>query len=380
MKDPSATVAWLIGAAPAEVGELVRGLGARIVAAGVPVDRMNLSLMMRHPQVASRIAIWTPTSFELRVPPRSVLGEGRFLDSPIATVMAGADAVRCRLVGPDARLDYPICRELAAEGFTDYTARALRCSDGGREVMTAATRADGGFAAAQLEHLDALLPALALRVELASAHLATRSLLEVYLGPNAAARVLAGEFVRGSGTPIRAVVWTCDLRGFTALSDRRPPLEVTRLLDAYFERVVAAVTRHGGEVLKFIGDALLAVFPAGDDPAPACARGVAAAREAVAAIAAMDATSDEALAIGVALHLGEVFYGNIGGADRLDFTVIGASVNEVCRLESLCKRLGVAIVMSAEVREHLADRDPVDLGEHALPGVRRAPRVFGLPG
>lgn len=292
-------------------------------------------------------------------------------------LLAGGGPIRRRLAGPAAQLDYPVCRELAAEGFTDYVARGLGFSDGRKGPMTMATRCPDGFSDEQLASLEPVWPALALRLELASAYIATSSLLEVYLGQNAARRVLAGEFVRGSGTSLRAAVWTCDLRDFTGLSDRLPPLEVTGLLDAYFERVVDAVTRHGGEVLKFIGDAILAVFPADEDPGPACARALAAARLAVASIEQTNAARAERLVIGVALHLGEVFYGNIGGSGRLDFTVIGAAVNEACRLEALCKSLGAPIILSAAFREHLADADLVDLGEHPLRGVRRPQRVFG---
>lgn len=375
---PSEILHWLLGPAPTDVGELVRGFAERLVAAQIPIDRLNLSLGLMHPEVLSRIAIWTPQGCVVRVNTRRALNESRFLDSPVAVILAGGGPIRRRLAGPTAQLDYPVCSELAADGFTDYSARGLRFSDGRQAPVTMATRAPDGFSDQQLASLDAVWPALALRIELASAHIATRSLLEVYLGQNAARRVLAGEFVRGSGTPLRAAVWTCDLRDFTGLSDRLPPLEVTRLLDAYFERVVDAVTQHGGEVLKFIGDAILAVFPADEDPGPACARALAAARQAVAALAQANLGRAEQLIIGVALHLGEVFYGNIGGSGRLDFTVIGAAVNEVCRLEALCKSLGTPIILSAALREHLADADLLDLGEHPLRGVRLPQRVFGV--
>lgn len=368
---------WLLTAAPTDVGPLVSGFAERLVAAKIPVDRLNLSLGLMHPEVLSRVAIWTPEGCVVRINPRIALTQGRFLDSPVAVILAGGGPIRRRLVGPTAQFDYPVCRELAAEGFTDYAARGLRFSDGRHGPLTLATRCPEGFTDEQLASLDALCPALALRLELVSAHITTRSLLEVYLGANAARRVLAGEFLRGSGTSLRAAVWTCDLRGFTGLSDRLPALEVTRLLDAYFERVVDAVTRHGGEVLKFIGDAILAVFPADEDPGPACARALAAARLAVTSIEQSNASRSEPLAIGVALHLGEVFYGNIGGSGRLDFTVIGAAVNEVCRLEPLCKTLGAPIILSELFRDHLADDDLVDLGEHPLRGVRRPQRVFG---
>jgi adenylate cyclase len=191
--------------------------------------------------------------------------------------------------------------------------------------------------------------------------------------------VLAGEFQRGSGTAIRAAIWTCDLRGFTTLSDRRPPTEVTVILDAYFECVVAPIQAARGEVLKFIGDAVLAIFPvADDDPADACARALQAGREVLLGLARLNEERGLELAIGVGLHLGDVFYGNVGGTQRLDFTVIGAAVNEVCRIESLCKVLGTPLIMSAVFRAQVEGGDIIDLGEHTLHGVVTPARLFGL--
>ena len=312
------------------------------------------------------------------------LSTAAFQVSPAAVVVEQGRHVRQRLAGPETALDYPISRDLAAAGGTDYAAWALTFSQGQRTIFSIATRAAGGFTDEALALVEGALPAIAARMELAAVYAARRTLLEVYLGPNAAHRVLAGEFRRGSGTAIHAAVWTCDLRGFTELSDRVAAADVTAVLDGYFERVVGPIRRHGGEVLKFIGDAVLAIFPveaagAGDP----CRRALAAAKEALAAMDAWNAGQPMSLEVGVALHLGEVFYGNIGGPDRLDFTVIGAVVNEACRLEPLCKTLGARVVMSAAFVEQLGP-DPVgaiaDLGAHPLRGVGAPMRVFGLRG
>lgn len=226
--------------------------------------------------------------------------------------------------------------------------------------MAFATARAGGFTDTQLAELTGLVPLLGLHAQLAMAHIATRSLLEVYLGANAAKQVLAGQFRRGTGTALSAAVFFCDLRGFTKLGDSLPPKELVALLDGYFEAIAGPIEANGGEILKMIGDAALAVFPANR-----CADALAAAEGALAAISTLPP-----LKIGVALHLGEVVYGNIGGRRRLDFTVIGATVNEVCRVESLCKELGAPLLMTQAFVDALGGAaTTVELGAHPLRGV-----------
>ena len=371
---------WILAVAAPDVGTFFDVLARHLQQLGLPLWRMGTGLSTMHPEVGVLSVFWTSeTGSSVRQNPRSLYATSFFRASPMfAIVEQGVDEIRRRLQGPDARLDFPICRELAEQGATEYLVWAVTLSDGRRTGLTFTTRDPLGFDDRRLDPVRDSLPAIAARIELYQAQFATRSLLQVYLGANAARRVLAGEFLRGSGTSIRAAIWYCDLRGFTELSDRRPPLEVTATLDAYFERVVRPITATGGEILKFIGDAVLAIFPVADDEAAACRRALNAAREAIASIAEENHPRPTALAIGVALHVGDVFYGNVGGADRLDFTVIGAPVNEVCRLESLCKALGVALLMTSAFRAHLADDDLVDLGEHTLRGVSTPTRVFGV--
>ncbi|MBZ5712389.1 adenylate/guanylate cyclase domain-containing protein [Nannocystis pusilla] len=371
---------WILTVPAADVGAFLDALARRAQQFGLPLWRMSTGLATMHPEVGVLSVFWTadagPT---VRHNPRSALTTPFFLSSPMHALMErGVDEIRCRLSGPDAQLEYPICRELAEQGGTAYLAWALTFSDGRRTGLTLATRAPDGFADEPLAQLRACLPALAVRLELFQAQFATRSLLQVYLGDNAARRVLSGEFLRGSGTSIRAAIWICDLRGFTGLSDRRPPVEVVAALDAYFERVVEPIAAAGGEVLKFIGDAVLAIFPSAGDEADACRRALTAARGAVAGLAKWNAGRPDPLAMGVALHVGDVFYGNIGGPDRLDFTVIGGPVNEVCRLEPLCKTLDAVILMTAAFRARVDGDDLVDLGEHTLRGVGTPTRVFGV--
>jgi adenylate cyclase len=282
----------------------------------------------------------------------------------------------------DGALPYPICDDLRAEGGTDYLAVALPYTDGEMGYVSWATRAPGGFSDEQVAALMALAPELALRVEVASAYHATQALLQVYLGRNAGDRVARGAFRRGGGERIEAAIWFCDLRGFASLCDERSPEEVVSLLDAYFEHVAGAVMAEGGEVLKLIGDALLAIFPVAGDAPAACRRALAAAERALGALADLNVARAErgepTLAMGVGLHLGEVMYGNVGARDRLDFTVISSSVNEAARLESLCKPLATPLVLSDRFAAAAGPEGLVDLGLQALKGVRAPMRVFTL--
>lgn len=210
---------------------------------------------------------------------------------------------------------------------------------------------------------------------------AQASLLSTYLGGNAAKRVLAGAFQRGRGEKIEAVIWSCDLRGFTSRADQQPVDEVLRDLDEYFAVVTEPIHVAGGEVLKFVGDAILAVFPFEVLGGSACRAAFGAAKRAVAAgrerNAARAAEGRGEIHFGIGLHVGEVMYGNIGAERRLDFTVIGAAVNEACRLEGLSKDLGVQVVMSASVARELDAEPLLALGKHALRGVATPMDVFG---
>jgi len=370
---------------PAE--DLVDALGHRLVEAGVPVAWASTSVHTLHPEVTCRRIRWRRDGgAQSSAHAHSLLASNVYADSPIAPILEeGVDHIRCRLTGPDAALEYPICRDLAGEGLTDYLAQLLRYGGGRRSFISWATDADGGFSDAHLQVLDGIRPLLALRFELESSDFAKRSLLEVYLGGNAAARVMEGAVRRGEGRVIRAAIWYCDLRGFTAMSDRLPPQRVVETLDRYFEAVSYPVVALGGEILKFIGDAMLAIFPVGaEGPGAACELALRAAREAVTSMSRLNdersAKGESLLGIGVALHLGDVMYGNIGGRERLDFTVIGATVNEVCRVEPLCKPLAVPLLLTQTLAERCPEAEVVSLGRHELRGVGEPQEIFTLAG
>jgi adenylate cyclase len=280
-------------------------------------------------------------------------------------------------------------KSLAAEGFTDYWAfpiphpRTFHCA------MTVATRAPAGFSEECLAAVRRLVPALALNLDIVALGRIAENVLAAYIGERSGRRVLAGEIKRGSGEVIDAIVWVSDMRGYSALSDRLPGPDMVRLLNAYFERLVDAVQTNGGEVLKFIGDGMLAVFPIGA-AAPAtdaAAAALAAAKTGLASIDALNGSEGDALGIealwrplktGIALHRGSVFYGNIGSADRLDFTVTGPAVNLAARVEPLCKTTGRPLLMTQAVAD-LLDTPLQALGSFECRGALDPVPVYALP-
>ena len=292
--------------------------------------------------------------------------------SPIRQVRETGRPIRVDLTHDE--LPYPVCDDLKAEGMTDYLIQPMLSSHGGHSFASWSTDRPGGFLPEHIDALEAIAPTLALRMDANSAHLATQQLLRVYLGRNAAERVIGGAFERGSGERIEAAIWFCDLRGFTALSDHADVEQVIDVLDRYFSVVAEPIRANGGEILKFIGDAVLAVFPTCKEPGDACVCALRAAKEALAHAHVLGPD----LSFGVALHLGEVFYGNIGASSRLDFTVIGPAVNEASRVEGMCKVLGRDLLLTQAFANHVDRLELESLGTHRLRGVGREQELFGL--
>ena len=256
---------------------------------------------------------------------------------------------------------------LVRQRATDYLVQPIELGRGFRSYISYAIDRPGGFTDDELALLEAILPAVSNVNRLRSEQLTSTSLLRTYLGHNAAERVLSGDVRRGTGERIHAAIWFCDLRGFTVLSQQLPPDQLLQVLDRYFEAAAGPIVDGGGEILKFIGDAMLAIFPA----AP---HGVAAAcrRAAVAATTALDRFAAElgpGYGMGLALHVGEVFYGNIGARGRLDFTVIGPAVNLAARVQGQCTPLGTPLLMTGAFATHLDRSDLVSLGTVPLKGI-----------
>jgi adenylate cyclase len=383
---------WDEGWTIANLAALSRGLGRAMNATGLPVFRLRTTLRTMHPQLAGLSHTWRrdTDTVEESWPPLSVLQEDTFLKSPYALIFEGAGGVRRRLDIPGETLDFPILEELRALGVTDYVALPLIFSSGRISAITVACDRRGGFTTAELQMVAEMLPVLARLMEVHALRRTAKTVLETYLGRLTGERVLNGVIHRGEGEDIHAVIWLCDLRGSTPLADKLPRSAFLELLNDYFECMAGAVMANDGEVLKFIGDAMLAIFPIGgisDHPERcpehmrACNAAVAAAREALRRMAELNQRradrAEAALRFGIALHLGDVTYGNVGAPGRLDFTVIGPAVNEAARLEAMCKVLSRPVIISAELARVLPEA-LVSLGFHALRGIRQPHELFTL--
>lgn len=387
----------LVGAA---ASELFDGFCQRLVEAGLPLWRAYAAMRTLHPQWGGYGYTWQRELNAIE-PAQYGRGDGpNWLTSPFAYLLDQARAggeehnpwqhLRRHLTGREAQLDFPVLEELARAGGTDYFAQIVRfgpegdASRGTGIAYSFATDRREGFGEDDLTLLRSVLPALSLAMMAHAGHTIASGLLEAYLGGDAGRRVHSGAVERGSVESIRAALWFADIRGFTTLADRTPGLEVIELLDEVFEALTAPLRSRGGQVLKFMGDGMLAVFPLpAETQAETCRQAMDAAREAMHTMERVNRARAEALRpvaeVDLALHIGEVLYGNVGAADRLDFTVIGPAVNEAARIETLCEPLGRKVLVSAEFAAAAGSCNGLQpLGHHWLRGVREPRAVYGL--
>jgi adenylate cyclase len=373
---------WLIDGARSapQPAQVLAQLSERLVACGIPLWRVAVFVRTLHPQVMGRRFIWRPgTEVEVSEAPFELLESADFLENPIAQVYATGRALRRKLADPDCAVDFPLVSELRAEGITDYLALPLVFSDGAIHAVTCTTRQPGGFTNAQIAGIEAITTPLARVAEIRALRRMGSMLLDTYVGHDAGERILAGHIRRGDIEEIHAAIWLSDMRGFTALADSLPPPVLIDLLNRYFDCQVPVILEHGAEVLKFMGDGLLAIFTIAGNETAVCERALAAARRAQANVAALSDSAIPGLRFGLALHIGDVLYGNIGSGNRLDFTCIGPAVNCAARIEKLTGQLGRAILASGEFARHCAG-EFTPLGEFRLAGFSAPQLVFGLDG
>lgn len=387
-KQRDSIVGWILGEGRTarDLKTFFDGFNAALRGAGVPLDRAMFSLLTLHPQVAATGFEWRADRATIEIlRDHSIQRSEAYLRSPIKRIHDGADFVRARLAGEGASHEFPLYDELRAGGFVDYAAFAVVFGNGTRNALTMTTRDPRGFSDDDLALVRDLLPLLAMVFEIHSARRIAEAVLDTYVGALASRRILKGEIRRGQGERIDAVIWFADLRGFTAMSDLRPTDDVIAALNQFFDALAVPIERHGGQVLKFLGDGLLAIFPVADVAFRpiACRSALDAALEAHEAVEKANleraAAGAPLLHFNTALHVGVVVYGNIGSASRLDFTCIGPAVNLTVRIESIAAKLGVAVVMSEAFAHALGDARPlVSLGHHAMKGLMAPPEVFTL--
>src|SRR5712671_1362851 len=338
-------------------------LCVRLQRAGIPVKRASLHILIHHPQWLGARMMWADGMREAEVASvdYDVRERSEYIHSPANEIH-------------DAR---------RAKGLTDYVAWPLYHTLGKRHLVTFATDRPGGFDDAHIAGLLKLLPALALVSEIRVKNRLARTLLETYVGSHASELILAGATRRGSGTTVRAAIMICDLRDFTRISDNWPRDDVIDLLNSYFDAMSEPIARHGGEILKFIGDGLLAIFPLSQPQA--CANllhAVAEARQAMIALNERNGETGRApLNYGIGVHVGDVMYGNIGSRTRLDFTVIGPAVNMASRLETLTKQLGRTVLLSRAFADFVeSDFDLERVGEYPVRGFNDPIELFAYHG
>jgi adenylate cyclase len=354
----------------------------RLRADGIPVARAVMQLRILHPQWFGTRVLWRPgmKATELQNIEYGITETDTYRNSPVAALHSGSRQVRKRLEEPSSNQDYPIYEEMRDEGLTDYVAWPLDYTLGKRHVVSFATDRRGGFTEDELALLADILPALSLVTEVRFKNRLARRLLETYVGPHASEQILRGLITRGGGVTITAVIMICDLRGFTAISELWPRDDVISLLNEYFEVVSAPLERHGGEILKFIGDGLLAIFPL--DRSTACADALMAVSDARQGMAVLNERRRgrglEPFGYGIGVNVGDVMYGNIGTSSRLDFTVIGPAVNTAARLEGLTKNLGRTVLFSGGFAAMVEDRSLRRLGSYPLRGLGEPLEVFGF--
>jgi class 3 adenylate cyclase/uncharacterized protein (DUF427 family) len=360
-------------------------------AAGYPIARSTIIIPTLHPQIFATVLVWRDDVADVRVvfEPHDILLQPRFADSPFAPIIRGAGGVRRRLEDPDCKLDFPVVRDLKKDGATDYVAMPFRFSDGQINVISMTSFKEGGFSTSYLGSIYEMMPALGRLFEVHAQRRISVSLLETYLGPRTGKRVLEGQIKLGDGQLIHAVIWFCDLRNSTNLAASMSTATYLAHLNHFLGAMAGAIIDHGGEILAYIGDAVLAIFPYSVEGTPAasgffvpeaCARAVEAARDVAQRIATVNSarTDMPPIQYGIGLHLGDVTYGNIGIPARLQFTVIGPAANEASRIESMTKDLNEPVLTSRRFAEGYGG-ELVSRGEHALKGVTGLQELFALP-
>lgn len=380
---PGRTLRWLMaeGRRAPDVARLLRGLVGHLAEDGLPLGRATVHIRTLHPLFLGVRYLWQRDvdTIDVAKAEHGVLETPTYLNSPMRLLFDGeAGGVRQRLdLDDDVPLPFPFYEELRAQGLTDYVALPLTFASGRRHAVTFAADRPGGFTTEDLIRIDDLIPVLEPLLEVHAVRKVAVNILDTYVGRRAGQRVLDGYIKRGDGETIRAAIWFSDLRGFTQLSARHDRDTLIAMLNDHFETMAEPVARHGGETLKFIGDAMLAMFPLTHKGA--CDAALSAARDAMAGMARLNerrrAAGEEALGYGIVLHAGDVMYGNIGAPDRLDFTVIGPAVNVAERVQELCKSLGETVLATSEFAA-LAPLAYRRLGRYPLRGVEAPVTVY----
>ncbi len=370
--DADATVDWLLkeGRLLATVDDVTHQLGQRLLDAGAPLWRLRLSMRTLHPLVAASTSIWERD--EKFIPPvqtsHGVELRSEYIGSPFQAIGNTRSSFRRRLEAPLSDSEHNVLHEIKARGGTDYFGLPLEFTEGAMAILACSTDRKGGFSDADLSEFRKVAAVLAPIAEVFSEKKVSSAVANAYLGARTGQRVLSGQITRGNVEKIKAAIMISDIRDWTGLNTRCSGEAALAMANRYFEIVADAVEQNGGELLKFIGDSVLAIFPLegdSDGAADVCASALQAAQQAV--DVARHLEPPLGLEFGIGIHFGEVFYGNIGSSTRIDFTVMGQAVNTTARMESLCRKYNRPILFSEDFASQLS-QSTVQVAEETLKG------------
>ncbi len=394
MSDPAATLSnerlrltlavrdWLVGEARdvSDPNVILEGLSLRLRDAGLPIDQAISAIELRHAERAANARIW-----EFGSPAREHLyGHDRGSEATGRRPLAEAHRLNQWVFSwlPDLPDDtYDIVPALKAAGYTQHIAVPVVLPNGMHNGFTFATRAPNGFSDEDIAVLRSIVPTLAALQEILALRRVMREVMRMYVGNEPHLRILSGDVRRGEVLRIRAAILFADMRDFTGLTSHLSEEAATALVNDYYDCIVPPIDERGGEVLKFMGDGILAIFRAGEESdSEACLRAFAAARAGLLRVARHNEESNTRFGVGIALHFGNAAFGNVGSGARLDYTVIGRDVNLASRLADLCGELGEGLLLSDIFQSHLSEQELRELGAFPLKGVAEAQAVFAPVG
>lgn len=378
--NPDPVIAWVLGEGRRlpDIDALAARLGQTLLDAGAPLWRLRLSMRTLHPLTTARTAVWERglSAAKPLASPHGIERRSGYVGSPLEVINRTGLPFRKRLSEALTEADHNVLHDLKARGATDYLGLALPYSDGGSAILVLASDQADGFRDADLDHFKAVASVLAPVMEVIHARQVSRAIAEAYLGLRTGRRVLDGSITRGDIETIEAAVFISDIRDWTGLTHRVSADAALALANRYFDLVVAAVDAHDGEILKFMGDGVLAIFPTDShagDAGRACQSALNASLQAVRALEDLDPPLGARFGIG--LHYGQVLYGNVGARARLDFTVLGQAVNIAARIEGQCAGLQQPILFSRDVADRLPGQ-AVLAGEAFLKGSETATGLY----
>jgi len=381
MRDVNDLILWLTseGRILGDETRIVSHYCASLQKLGVPLSRVRIGQNYSNPLISAWGIVWTPQETQKYTVPITVRTSSAWRGSPFEHVVTTRTVLRKRLMDMDLSEEHEVYRELRQDGVTDFLAMPLEYGDGSVQGSSFSTEHADGFGDQQIELLEATRHALSSALEPIAMRESQKSLLRTYLGDGPAQEIGKGNIKRGEHKSVYAAILFADLRGFTAKSEIWPEAKLLDVMGDYFEMVVAPIQDCGGDVLKFMGDGVLAIFEATEDTDAACTSAVHAAVKSLENLRAYNGKAKveggEQIEFVIGIDFGQVTFGNIGSPDRLDFTVVGSAVNVASRVQGLCKELGEQVLITPSVQSHAPDHAET-LGHHALKGLGDAVEVF----